>query len=378
MTVSTAPALPRLVVDLRALVGEPTGIGVYTRAVVLELARRGRLAISGLSHRPISGAEELEAAGVPLAVRSAPLGVIWQQLHLPRMARRAAASVLWSPITTLPWSPGVPAVLTVPDVTALLLPSAHHARVRWSVRPFLARSLRQAKAVIAISRATARDLARLYPWVEEKTSVIHCGVDPEFVPGAAAEIERTRAELDAPGGFFLYAGTIEPRKNLATLLRAWEGMADAPPLVLAGPYGWHSEEEVAAIQRLRDLGRPLRWLGRVERPRLVRLMQAARVFVYPSLYEGFGLPPLEAMACGVPIVASNAASLPEVVGQAGVLVEPSDAEALSEAMRRVWEESGADAQRRRAASLAQAASFSWARAAEEHERLLLGAAGAPG
>ena len=177
------------------------------------------------------------------------------------MARQAGASVLWSPITTLPWWPGLPAVLTVPDVTALLLPRSHQARVRWSVRPFLRRSLRSSHSVIAISHATARDLVRLYPWVERKTHVVHCGVDPEFVPGRPDDIAQTRAELDAPDGFLLYAGTIEPRKNLSLLLRAWEGMEGAPPLVLAGPYGWHGEDEVAAIQRLRDLGRPLRWLG---------------------------------------------------------------------------------------------------------------------
>ena len=106
-------------------------------------------------------------------------------------------------------------------------------------------------------------------------------------------------------------------------------------------------------------------------------MQAARVFVYPSLYEGFGLPPLEAMACGVPVVVSNAASLPEVVGEAGLLVEPTDARALAAAIRRVLAEAGPEAARRRSASLQQAARFSWTRAAEAHERLFAAASEGP-
>jgi glycosyltransferase involved in cell wall biosynthesis len=372
---------PTVAVDLRALVGEPTGIGVYTRSILLELARAGGR-IVGLSHKEVSGAAELRAAGVRLVVRSAPLGVIWQQLLCPSAAVEAGADVLWSPINTLPWFPRLPAVLTVHDLTAVHMGSSHRAAVRWSVRPFLRRSLRVARAVIAVSRATASDLERLYPRAAAKVRVVHSGVDPEFVPGDAAAIASTRAEYGAADGYVLFAGTIEPRKNIGALLRAWEALVTespdpgrTPPLLLAGPYGWHSQDVVTSIQRLRDLGHPVRHLGRLARPALVRLMQAARLFAFPSLYEGFGLPPLEALACGVPVVTTNVSSLPEVVGEAGVLVPAGDWMALSVAMRRVLDETPETAARRRRASLEQAGRFSWAEAARRHAEVFRAAAG---
>src|SRR5262249_31668827 len=134
-----------------------------------------------------------------------------------------------------------------------------------------------------------------------KVRVVYPGIDPEFRPGSAAGIAATRAELGAPAGYLFYAGTLEPRKNVGLLLDAWEALRAAdsatPPLVLAGPYGWGSQHLVRRIEALRPLG--LQALGHVDRARLVRLFQAARVFVYPSLYEGFGLPAAEALACGL-------------------------------------------------------------------------------
>jgi glycosyltransferase involved in cell wall biosynthesis len=362
----------RVAVDLRALVPAPTGIGVYTRSLLLELARRGNLDLLGLAHREPQHADELRAAGIRVEHQPAPFGVIWQQLVLPRRLARGDADLLWSPINILPARLPVPGVVTIHDLTAILMPEAHHAKVRWSVLPFIRPTLEHAGAVVAISESTAADLRFHFPQTVGKLRVVHNGIDPDFVPCGPGEVEATRAELGAPAGYLLYAGTLEPRKGVDVLLEAWETARRddpaTPPLVPAGPYGWHSDGLLRAIERLASAG--VRYLGRVERPHLVRLMQAARLFVYPSQYEGFGLPPAESLACGVPVVACRSSSLPEVVGDAGLLVEPNDAPALAGAIRHLLADSALEADLR-ARALPQAARFTWPRAAAEMEQIFL-------
>jgi glycosyltransferase involved in cell wall biosynthesis len=375
---------PRVAIDLRALVPLPTGIGVYSRSLAIALARRGGMRYLGVAHRPPRGAGELAAAGIDLEAQRAPLGVVWQQLLLPRRLRRGDIDLLWSPLLTLPLDCPVPAVATVHDLTVLLMPEAHRAKVRLSLLPFLAASLRSARRLVTLSRATADDIAFHYPGSAAKVRVVYPGVDEEFRPGAAEEIAATREALGAPRGYLLYAGTLEPRKNLGALLDAWESLAaddpDFPPLVLAGPYGWGSRALAARIARLaaRDArgtdepppsavpARRLLALGHLDRARLVRIFQAASLFVYPSLYEGFGLPPAEALACGVPAVALDTSSLPEVVGDAGLLVAPGDTAALAAALGRLVADPGLTAELAGRAP-AQAARFRWPRAAAETE-----------
>src|SRR5262249_33075355 len=191
------------------------------------------------------------------------------------------------------------------------------------------------RRLVTISEATGRDLAFHFPQCAEKIQVVYPGIDPEFRPGERAEIAATRRELKTPQGYVLYAGTVEPRKNLGRLLDAWTALKSedpqVPPLVLAGPYGWGSERLARRIQALAPEG--VVAVGRVERARLVRTFQAARIFVSPSLYEGFGSPAAEALACGVPVITSDTSSLPEVVGDAGLLVDPGDAGAIANRLR---------------------------------------------
>jgi glycosyltransferase involved in cell wall biosynthesis len=397
-----APAVParrpRVAIDLRALVPLPTGIGVYTRSLAIALAHRGGMRYLGVAHRPPRGAEELAAAGIDLEEQRAPLGVVWQQLLLPRRLRRGDVDLLWSPLLTLPLDCPVPAVATVHDLTVLLMPEAHRAKVRFSLLPFLAVSLRRARRLVTLSRATADDIAFHYPGSADKVRVVYPGVDEEFRPGTADEIAATREALGAPRGYLLYAGTLEPRKNVGALLDAWEALAaddpGFPPLVLAGPYGWGSRALAARIARLAARGdrgasagtglaatppsaapgSRLLALGHLDRARLVRVFQAASLFVYPSLYEGFGLPPAEALACGVPAVALDTSSLPEVIGEAGLLVAPGDTAALAAALGRLVSEPGLTAELAGRAT-AQAGRFRWQRAAAEMEEVFREALG---
>jgi alpha-1,3-rhamnosyl/mannosyltransferase len=298
------------------------------------------------------------------------LGLVWQPLLLPRRLARGDGDPLRSPDFTVPLRCPVPAVVTVHDLTAMLLPEMHRLKVRWSLLPFLRRSLEAARRVIAISEATAADLRTHFPEVRERVRMIYSGIDPEFRPASPETAASTRTALGAPEGYLLYAGTLEPRKGLHLLLDAWEALREedrrAPPLVLAGPYGWRSRDLVRRIERLRGQG--VTALGHLPRERLVEVFQAARVFVYPSLYEGFGFPPAEALACGVPVVATRGSSLPEVVGDAGLLVEPGDARALAGALARVLADPALAADLA-ARGPARAGRFRWERCAERTEEV---------
>ena len=366
----THSSRPTIAVDLRALVPEATGIGVYTRSLLLALAKQeDPFRLVGMAHKRPRGAEALEAAGIAIEVQPAPLGVLWQQAVLPRRLAKGDVDLFWSPLMTLPLASRIPAVVTIHDLTTLLYPETHTAKVRFSILPFLERSLDRARRVVAVSQATAADLAFHFPASAPKVRVVREGVEPVFVPGSREEVEAIRRELGAPEGYILYIGTLEPRKNVGALLSAWEALRqedpETPPLVVAGGAGWGSDRLRARIASLAaSFGGGVKSLGRVDDDRLVRLFQGARAFAYPSLYEGFGLPPLEALACGVPTVVSTSSSLPEVVGDAALKVAPQDAGALAFALKSILEDP------KRAADLARrgplrAARFRWEEAARE-------------
>jgi glycosyltransferase involved in cell wall biosynthesis len=373
---ATALSPPNIAVDLRALVPTATGIGVYTRSLLLELAARGAFRYVGLAHRPPREQAELAAAGIATEHEAAPLGVLWQQLRLPRRLDRGDLDLFWSPLITLPLRCPVPAVATVHDLTTLLMPETHRLKVKWSVLPFLRASLEQAARLVTISQATARDIAFHFPHCADKVRVVYPGIDPEFRPGTWGEIDDIRRELGAPEGYILYAGTLEPRKNVGAVLDAWEALHDddprTPPLVLVGPYGWASRHLVKRIEKMKSQG--LQALGHVDRAHLVRVFQGASLFVYPSFYEGFGLPPAEALACGIPTIVSNSSSLPEVVGTAGVQVSPGDTSELALAIRDLLSSPGRRDELR-ARGLEQATRFRWDTAAAQMEQVFREALG---
>ena len=340
---------------------EPTGIGVHTLELAERLARAGEFELVGLAHREPRAAARLAAAGVRVEWQRAVLGVIWQQTALPRRLAAGDIDLFWSPLLTLPRRLPVPGVVTIHDLAALLWPETLPARVRWSLLPFLGATVESARRIVAVSHATARDLEAAFPAAAGKIEVIWNGVGEGWTPGAPAEVEATRARLGAPRGYFLYAGTLEPRKNLELLLDGWERLRrDRPeaalPLLVAGPEGWKQRALEARIESLAPAG--VRRLGRLPFAELRAVVRAATAFVYPSLYEGFGLPVAEAMACGVPVVTSTSSSLPEVAGDAGLGVHPDDFEELAAALERLVTEPGLAAELGRR-GIERARRFSW-------------------
>jgi glycosyltransferase involved in cell wall biosynthesis len=255
-------------------------------------------------------------------------------------------------------------VITVHDLSYLFFPQGFRTLNRNYLQTFTRLSVRQARRVIAVSESTKRDLVQQYGLSPGKVDVVHNGVDPGFRPLPADEVAAFRREEGLPGQFILFVGTLEPRKNVVRLVEAYARLPkDRPPLMLVGGKGWLYDEIFSRVEAL-GLSSVVRFVGYVPADALPWWYNAADLFVYPSLYEGFGLPPLEAMACGTAVISSTASSLPEVVGQAGLLIDPADAEALAKAMEQVL----ADREMRkemRSSGLAQAQNFSWEKTARQ-------------
>ncbi|HET6454025.1 MAG TPA: glycosyltransferase family 1 protein [Armatimonadota bacterium] len=264
--------------------------------------------------------------------------IAWEQIVLPFLLRKHQLDVLHSPMHVLPGICPVRSVVTVLDLAFMRHPETYPRRQRKYLEFATKRAVRKANAVIAISENTRRDVIEAFKVPESRVLTTPLGVDESFGPAPKVRIEETRRRYGMGEQSLLYVGTLEPRKNIAMLLAAFGQVRtdfEQPcELVLAGGKGWFYDEIFRLVESL-GLRNHVRFTGYVRKEDLPVLYSAAAVFVYPSLYEGFGLPPLEAMACGTPVITSNASSLPEVVGDAGIMVDPHDAQALAEAILRV-------------------------------------------
>lgn len=234
-----------------------------------------------------------------------------------------------------------PVVVTLHDAVPLSHPEWTSARFRWVKNFQFRRSGRYADGVIALSRAAVPELVEHFGIEEERISVVPCGVDPDWFE--AVDSAAVDAELAARGlapGYFLFVGTLQPRKNVGRILDAYlalpEAIRAARQLVIVGRPGWHCEEEAFRLRAAMVAGQSIVWIDNLsDRDALRRIFAGAGVFVFPSLHEGFGIPILEAFASGIPVVTSNMSSLPEVAGDAAVLVDPFDVASISDGMARL-------------------------------------------
>lgn len=295
-----------------------------------------------------------------------PARILWEQTRVALESRRL--DLLHGFAYALPLFSSIPAVVTVHDLTFILFPEAFPESKRRYLTAITARSCQRARVVIADSQATAHDLQHHLNVPADKIQVIYTGVDERYRPLPAAEVAAYRRQKDWPECFMLMVGTLEPRKNHLGLIEAYaryRRMARNPlPLLIGGGKGWHFGQIFQRVQAL-GLEESVRFLGFVPWEELPWLYNAAALFVYPSRYEGFGLPVAEAMRCGVPVITSNVSSLPEVAGDAALTVAPDDAEALAAAMLRLLEAEPERLQTMRAQGIARAARFTWAQTAAQ-------------
>ncbi|MFQ6100789.1 MAG: glycosyltransferase family 4 protein [Anaerolineae bacterium] len=270
---------------------------------------------------------------------------------------------------------GIPTVLTVHDLIFRHLPAHHKPLNRWYLNAGLPFYCRRATHIIAISECTRRDLIAAYDVPPEKVTVIYEAADSRFRPQPPETVAAVQARYGLPERYLLFVGTIEPRKNLARLLGSFEavhaeGLTDG--LVIVGRRGWLYGDFFARLERspVRDA---VIFPGYVPDEHLPALYAGAQALALPSLYEGFGLPVLEAMACGTPVACSDTSSLPEVAGDAALLFNPNEVESITAALRRLLRDADLRTDLRRR-GFEQAARFSWKRVAAEtravYDRLL--------
>src|SRR5579862_2947145 len=363
----------RIAFDGTALRPRRTGVGYYTEHLLRHLAQTadGEELIV-MSNRAVETDAPLPArVRVVTSPRRVPR-MVWMQTGARTVLKQIGADVVHFTNGMLPLASPVPTVVTIHDMSLRLYPRYHPPRRVLLNRPLVDLAARSADAIITVSEAAKRDIVRLYRIDPNRVHVVYEAAAPAFQPvDDPAELDRVRRKYGLRDRVILYVGTIEPRKNLPTLVEAFargrrRGDLDHQ-LVCVGPYGWLSGDLDARI-RSANVSDAIAFTGYVAFEDLPAIYSLAEMFVYPSMYEGFGLPVVEAMACGVPVITGRAAALAEVGGDAAEHVDRLDTDALADAMAMLASNPG----RRRelsALGLARAHRFSWEQAAKESLRV---------
>ena len=368
----------RIGVDLSAIQSTKSGVDWYSHRVIQEMMN---LLDPGeqlylFSNRETGFESEAAARANVTVVRSGfSYQEPWRQFVLPGLLRQYKIDVCFFTNFVLSVAATCPMVLTIHDLSFRLFPRTHSLRnVIWA-RSLVPISTRRSSHIIAVSNNTKLDLVRVMNLPSHKISVVHEGSPEEFNPEPGPEDEEAMAHYGIIKPFILFVGTLEPRKNLNVLIRSFDQVAKSRHdvhLVLVGRRGWMAQSIFDELERRDLLGR-VHITGYVREQYLPAFYRQAAAFVYPSLYEGFGLPPLEAMSSGTPVIVSRSSSLPEVVGDAGLYVNPLDADDLAKAMERIISDSELAADLRRK-GFEQAGKFSWKKAAEQTLQILRDAA----
>lgn len=346
--------------------GAVDGIGTYGRELADRLARDAGLELASFTYAGSGSGGKAQLDFGPFAAQA--LFTLTTGRPFPLAQRRVVGRVDLVHATDhlIPSLRGVPVIATLMDAIPLSHPLWVRSRLRWLKAALWRRSAGWVDQVITISSFAKQELIRWFGLAEERISVIPLGVGERwFVPPTQADLQRIDDLYALPERFFLFVGTLQPRKNVARLIQAHR-MLPKPirqecPLVVVGRAGWGCEQEVQALRQ--GDGGMLRWLQYVPDADLVPLVSRGSVLVFPSLYEGFGLPVLEAFAAGLPVIAANTTSLPEVAGEAALLVDPEQVGEIASAMQLLIRDEPLAAQFR-GRGRARAAAFTWDRTAE--------------
>ena len=375
----------RIGLDYTSAATQSAGIGRYTRELVRALldtpaphtyslfyARRQRIdrEVSNFQRPTSTRSVQLPTSNLHhLPFHDKWLMRLWQRLRIPLPVETFIGQVdlFHSPDFTLPPTrPGVPTLLTVHDLSFVRDPDSAWPSLRAFLNQAVPRSVKRATRVLADSQATKQDLIELFGTAPEKITVLYSGVEARFAPMRdQATLDRVCAKYHLPRPFILSVGTLQPRKNYGRLIQAFAQLMNETPhhLVIIGGQGWLYESIFDQVKLL-GLERRVHFPGFVDDADLPALYSAAELFAYVSLYEGFGLPLLEALACGTPALASNVSSLPEVIGDAGLQVDPRNVAAITHALQTMLTQPDLRATSI-AAGLERARLFTWEKAARE-------------
>ncbi len=356
-----------IILDARTATNHFPGIGRY----VVNLARAlhaTQLDLEIILLRNPAAASRWKLPDLPTIECAASPFSLAQQWQVRRIVRSTRASLYHSPYYLMPYLPGAPAVLTCYDLIPLIFPHYFSAsqRLIFHLTHWLA--LRTARITLAISESTKRDLVRFFRVEPQRIVVTPLAADAHFQPPSHAEIDRVRQTYALPDRYVLYFGSNKPHKNLPHLITALSQSAisiqhSAIQLVIAGHWDVRYPEARLLVEKL-NLTDRVRFIGPVKDDDLPALYGGAEVFAFPSQYEGFGLPVLEAMACGAPVVCGNRSSLPEVARDAALLFDPADVTALALAIEQVISDRDLRSTLQ-ASSLQRAAQFTWERTAQQ-------------
>jgi glycosyltransferase involved in cell wall biosynthesis len=363
----------RITIDYTSAMRQHAGVGRYTRNLVGALAQldgENRYTLFCAGEGPSKAEWPANFSVRTTSVPERFLTAGWHKLRLPIPAERIAgpADIFHSPDFTLPPLRSAAGVVTIHDLSFLKLPQCADPGLRDYLTERVPVSVARAARVLADSGNTRRDILELLGTPGDKVSVVYAGVETRFQPVRDSQrLAQVRDRYQLPELFVLFVGTIEPRKNLSRLISAYAEIRRQTglphQLVISGSKGWLYEDLFAQITR-EGLGQDVLFPGFVSDEDLPALYSLADLLAFPSLYEGFGLPPLEAMACGTPVVASRNSSLPEVLGNAAVFVDAEDVAGLADAMARVLGDAALRV-RLTGLGLAQAARFTWEDAARQ-------------
>jgi glycosyltransferase involved in cell wall biosynthesis len=346
-----------------------SGVSAYVRHLVRGLAGVS-LPGEALVYLPFDcqadfpTASHLRGQVSPIPLLRPAQRILWEHTIFPFLLWKDRVRLLHATMNVAPWWSPCPVVVTILDLAYLRYPHVHPPGRRLYLDVMTRLTVRQARAIVAISQYTREEIERLLHVPPARIHIIYLGVDADLRPLPRDQVETFRRQRGLPERYLLYLGNLEPRKNLPRLVQAYARIRKCGvPLVLAGARGWGYAELFELVEKL-GLSPQVLFPGFVPRQELPLWYNGAEALVYPSLYEGFGLPPLEAMACGTPVLVSTAASLPEVVGEAGLQVSPDDVEGLAKAMRRLLQDEDLRADLRQR-GLMQARRFTWEQMARE-------------
>lgn len=375
----------KIYVEGSPLIKERSGVGQYTKRLVEAMTKA-------------SPADEFTIFGfrfftkpIPQSVLAAPVQQRFNRLLPGRvynllfklglappidLVTTGRPDAVWFPnfVVWPVWRRKTKIIVTIYDISFINYPQfASPANLRYMLR-FVPRAIRRADRIVTISESSRHEIAKHYNVSPSRIDIVYPAVDDsEYYPRSTTNIAAVRTRLGLPKKYILFTGTLEPRKNIEGLLSAYSALSEELrqqySLVLVGGKGWKDESIVGAVNRLCQKGEDIISLGYIADNDLPAIYSGASLFVYPSFYEGFGMPPLEAMACGVPVITADNSSLPEVVGKAGIVVDANDTDHLSAEMARVLNDTKLAASLAEA-GLARAKKFSWQASAEKMLKII--------